>query len=171
MLKRRPDYHSAMTLEDVSFLVSIIFDQAKRHYSADQRSSKTINRLNSLSTSTLKMEAQYGESVKTTLTRIKDNPERTFSSDFQAVKFILETLYECTVTSKVLRRILKPYLKAFSITTHENCWYLEEWKNRLYNDEMVALRIFSKLVSEKKIKFKAGLLDALEKGKYSIYPI
>lgn len=159
ILKGAPHYRGILTIEDALYIISLIFEQAKRSYLLNLKVTKGSHR-----SMDPKIESQYSEGVKQTLKHVKESPGHIFSSDFQAVKFILEALYESTIVSKAIRKILNPYLKAFSISTHENCWYLEEWRNRIYNDELMALRIFSKLVSEKKIKFKIGLLDALQKG-------
>lgn len=156
--------HWVMTVEQIPFIVSVIFNQAKQLYLTNVTFAKRTNTNRKNSTCDTKFEMLYKEAVDLALKRVKENAPNVFSNDFEAAKFVLEMIYESAIDSKVLRRVLKPYLKEFSISTHENCWFLEEWKNRINNDEMEALRVFSALVSEKKIKFKVGLLDALQKG-------
>lgn len=112
-----------------------------------------------------KTDEEYWTMMQFILSEVRKNGFQTFKNDTQMTTFILETLYKSIVISKVLKKILLPYLQSFFIRTLENCWYLEEWKYRNYNEELIALRIFSRLVSEKSIICKNGLFNALEKSK------
>lgn len=112
-----------------------------------------------------KTDEEYWTMMQFILSEVRKNGFQTFKNDTQMITFILETLYKSTAISKVLKKILLPYLQSFFIRTQENCWYLEEWKYRIYNEELIALRIFSRLVSEKTITCKNGLFNALEKSK------
>lgn len=157
-----------MSVEDVCYVLSLLFHQAKEYFVRHKHAEiENVSSLRSAASLKLdeKSETQYREIVKGVLSRIRENPLRIVGGEFQAVTLILQTFYETSMASKYTRKILKPYLKSFFVKTYKNCWYLNEWRNYIQSDELMALRIFSRLVSENKMSCKAGLLDAAEKSK------
>lgn len=166
--KRQTEHDCTISLEDTGYIICLLFDQAKRHFLVHRKRDKIGNGPTlrpHASNLDQKTEEYYKQAVKSTLNKVRENPLLLFRNDLQAVTFILQIVCESTTVSKTMRKILKPYLKLFSITTLENCWYLEEWRNRVCDEELIALRIFCKLVVDKTVNCKDGLLDAVGKGK------
>jgi hypothetical protein len=156
-----------MSVEDVCYILSTLFHHAKQHFLRCRKRNgggggETLSKLDE------KSETRYREMMNSAACRIRENPLRIIGGECHVATLILQTFYDETSTaSKATRKILKPYLEAFFVETYKNCWFIDEWKNYVDGgDELRALRIFSRLVSEDRITCKVGLLDAFEKSEY-----
>lgn len=89
------------------------------------------------------------------------------SLSFNATFFlqVIECLYKAVDSDgRILGPVLRPYLNQIFKGSHENCWFLPEWKKKTDMSEFEAIGAFSSLVISENIDPLEGILDSANKG-------
>lgn len=151
-------------LEDIIFILVAILDQARDQY--------LINQANpDISKNQLKIKSSYNTYVTKLIEIIRNDKELTtinhseLEDDLNLVKIILKWLYRgMDHNKKYLAPILRPYLRTVFLTSHHISYHLELIKERVKNDEIESLGLFSKLVNSGSISPAQGLVDSVNKN-------
>ncbi|KAL1138307.1 hypothetical protein AAG570_009995 [Ranatra chinensis] len=144
---------SQLEAEDLVFLISSVLEQAKA--SLQSRCTTSHTKLDS-----------YHCSVNCLLEEVRCAECRSSSDlqdDSQVVRELLKWLYRGMDRQDLLGRILRPYLASLFLVSHEACWHLPEWNERVHNQEQAALSEFNALVLAGHVTPADALTDAYDK--------
>lgn len=137
-------------------------DQARDKYIQNQ-----INNPN-MAKNKSKIKQQYNNYTAKLVELLRKDKELNHfnvEDDLILVKVILKWLYKAIDQNKrYLAPILRPYLHTLFSTSHSTSWHLDSIKQKLNNDELMALGTFCQLVNNEKITPAQGLLDAVDKN-------
>ncbi|XP_076276024.1 uncharacterized protein LOC143206972 isoform X2 [Rhynchophorus ferrugineus] len=151
-------------LEDIIFILVTILEQARDQY--------LINETNpTISKNQQKIRTSYDACVSKLIEIIRCDKELLLMNnidledDLTLVKIILKWLYKAMDhNKKYLGLILRPFLSTIFLTSHHISYHLELIKERLRNDEIESLGLFSKLVNTGSITPAQGLVDSVNKN-------
>ncbi|XP_072376535.1 uncharacterized protein [Diabrotica undecimpunctata] len=156
------NYHHDHPLEDIIFILVTIMDQARDQYLSSQTNPAILK-------NRLKIKSNFNNHTSRLVDIMRKDKELislvTFEDDLSLVKTILKWLYRGMDQSKrYLGPILRPYLNNIFASSHAISWHLESIKDRMSNDELVALGSFAELVNSGKITPAQGLIDSVNKN-------
>ncbi|KAL0268435.1 UNVERIFIED_CONTAM: hypothetical protein PYX00_010387 [Menopon gallinae] len=156
------------TTEEVVFLLQIVFGQAKQRICtemASQISSKSCD-ANRKKFKLAQLLRSYDVSTSMLIDDFRrSKPNTRQEDDMNLVATVIECLYKATDSDgRVLGPILRPYLNQLFRGSHENCWFLPEWKKKVDDLEFQAIAAFSALVVSGDIDPVSGILDSANKG-------
>lgn len=177
-------------MEDLIYLLSAIFEQAKELALGDmgstpvgtyvcpsgrsrrRTSSKTSVRRNLgfKVDSGSKLKHKFDSSAILLIDSVRrdvDTSNTDLSDDSVLVRHVLKWLYRgLDEYRRHMAPVLRPYLNRLFAASHENGWHLEEWRRRQEDqgDEMRVLGAFCHLVTASEVSPTAALLDAVTKG-------
>ncbi|XP_060523408.1 uncharacterized protein LOC132700218 isoform X2 [Cylas formicarius] len=147
-------------IEDIIYILVNLMDQAKEQYFLKQSNP-------TLSKNKLKIKLNFTQYTSKLVNQIrKDKELQAFQpeDDLSMVKIILKLLYRAMDhNKKCLGPIMRPYLNNIFTTSHSLSCHLEQIKERLRNDEIEAMGLFSELVNHAKITPAQGLIDSVNK--------
>lgn len=168
------------SIEDLIYLILVILDQVKetigcsegKGSGATRRRGRKRGRRKKYHTGLVKpneglhTNLQYDAFVSELTDAIRQDVELSIldlSDDCVLVRQVLRWLYRAQ-DDRFLGPHLRPYLNRIFAASHENGWYLEEFRRREKRDELKALGSFSRLLAKGQIEAEEGLTDASGKG-------
>ncbi|KAK6618270.1 hypothetical protein RUM44_002721 [Polyplax serrata] len=154
--------------EDFIYLLQVVFEQAKQKLvsSADSRSlAHRTGRRKMFKKNRILLSYDISTAMLLDDIRRWDEMNFKFQDDVDIVVKMMECLYKAVdADGRVLGLILRPYLNQLFRGSHENCWFLQEWKKKTDLSEMQAMDAFGRLVLSGKIAPYDGIVNAAEKG-------
>lgn len=188
--KSDPTVQQEDPVEDLIYLLSAIFEQAKELALGDmgstpvgmyvapsgrfrRRTSSKKNVRRNLGTkvdSDSKLKHNFDTSTILLIDSVRrdvDTSNADLSDDSMLVRHVLKWLYKgLDEYRRHMAPVLRPYLNRLFAASHENCWHLEEWRRRQEDqgDEMRVLGAFCHLMIASEVSPTGALLDAVTKG-------